>query len=80
MGNLIDNMFNCGIMQLVGRKLRDDLSNTVTKEMDNLREYLYKSAQASLSIIEQGIKKISKDVAAKTDTLADFAKFTGSVQ
>jgi hypothetical protein len=30
--------------------------------------------------IEQGIKKIQKDLAAKTDTLADFAKFTGSVK
>jgi hypothetical protein len=31
-------------MQLVGRRLREDLGTKVTKEMDNLREYLYKTA------------------------------------
>jgi len=80
MSKSIPNLTNCGIMQLVGRRLREDLSNKVANEMENLREHLIKTANAQLVQIDQGIKGISKNLAAKTDTLAEFAKFTGAVK
>jgi len=48
MSKSIPNLTNCGIMQLVGRKLREDLSNKVANEMENLREHLIKTANAQL--------------------------------
>jgi hypothetical protein len=58
---------------LIGRKLKVDLESKVLAETDNLLFYLYTTANQALSKIDNGIKSIKENIAAKTDTLAEFA-------
>jgi len=58
---------------LVGRKLKEDLQTKVLAETDNLLFFLYTSANQALTKIDNGIKSIKDNIAAKTDTLAEFA-------
>jgi hypothetical protein len=80
MNRCITPQFMAGILQLAGRKLRDNLSEKVQSEMDNLRSYLYDLAIGQVEKIRKGIKKIHENLGKSVYNLESFVKFVQAVK